>query len=101
MSVLIALTVPGDTDVFAKALVDRADDFVRIADGARQKGAIHHRFGLGDGSVLVIDEWESIEKFHAFFADPELQAFIGEVGGDTSAEPNLSFAEAVSSADQF
>ena len=101
MSVLIALSVPGDTDAFAKAVVDRADDFVRISEGARQKGAIHHRFGLGDGTVLVIDEWETIEQFQAFFGDPELQKFIGEVGGDTSAEPTMAVGEALNSADQF
>ena len=55
----------------------------------------------GDGFVLVEDEWESAEQFQAFFADAELQKFIGEIGGDMSAEPTLSIARAVASADQF
>lgn|SRR5690348_1961838 len=101
MSVVVSLAVRGDTALFEKSLTDRADDFVRISDGARKVGAIHHRFAMGDGFVLVVDEWESAEQFHAFFADPELQKFIAEVGGDMSAEPNLSIARAVASADQF
>ncbi len=36
-------------------------------------GAIHHRFGVGDGFVLVVDEWETIEQFQQFFSNPELQ----------------------------
>jgi hypothetical protein len=101
MSVLVSLAVRGDTALFERSLTDRADEFVRIADGARKVGAIHHRFALGDGFVLVEDEWETAEQFHAFFADPELQKFIGEVGADMSSEPTVSIARAVSSPDEF
>jgi hypothetical protein len=101
MSVVVSLAMRGDTALFEKSLTDRAADFVRIADGARKGGALHHRFAIGDGFVLVDDEWESAEQFHAFFADPELQKFIGEIGGDMSSEPTLSIARAVASADQF
>jgi heme-degrading monooxygenase HmoA len=99
MSVIVVLKVPGDTDKFRAALSSRADEFAKIGAGARADGAIHHRFGIGDGVVLVVDEWESAEKFQAFFSDPSLQAFIGEVGGQ--GEPEVTFAEAVASADEF
>jgi hypothetical protein len=101
VSVVVSLAVPGDTALFERSLTDRAEDFVRIADGARKVGAIHHRFALGDGFVLVEDEWETAEQFHAFFSDPELQKFIGEIGGDMSAQPTMSIARAVTSPDQF
>lgn len=101
MSVVVSLAMRGDTALFEKSLTDRADDFVRISDGARKAGAIHHRFAIGDGFVLVQDEWESAEQFQAFFADADLQKFIVDVGGDMSAELNLSIARPVSSADQF
>jgi hypothetical protein len=100
VSVLIIGKFQGDTAKFRQALVDRADEFVKIADTARSAGAIHHRFGIGDGVVVIVDEWESVEHFQQFFADPSLQAFIVSVGADP-APPELSIAEAVASPDQF
>lgn len=100
MSVLITGKFQGDTAKFRQALNDRADEFAKIADSARAAGAIHHRFGVGDGIVLIVDEWESVEHFQQFFADPSLQAFIGSVGA-APAPPELTITEAVASADQF
>jgi hypothetical protein len=80
VSVLIAGKFQGDTATFRQALTERADEFAKIADTARSAGAIHHRFGIGDGFVVIIDEWESAEHFERFFADPGLQAFIASVG---------------------
>ena len=67
---------------------------------ARAKGAIHHRFGVGDGFVMIVDEWASAEHFQRFFANPELQAFIGSVGADP-APPEITLTAAISSPDQF
>lgn len=100
MSVLVVLKVQGDTDVFRQALVDRAGEFEAIGARARAAGALHHRFGAGDGFVTVVDEWETAEQFNAFFSDPELQQFIGEIGG-SGGPPEMTFSEAVSSPDQF
>lgn len=100
MSVLIIAKFQGDTDAFRKALAERADEFEKIAAATRPQGAIHHRFGVGDGFILVLDEWESAEQFQQFFANPELHAFIGSVGA-APAPPEIIVCEAVSSADQF
>ena len=100
MSVLVIGKFQGDTAVFRQALVDRADEVAAIGARARTAGAIHHRFGIGDGFVMVIDEWEAAEQFNAFFSDPELQQFIGEIGA-AGGPPEMSFCEAVSSSDQF
>ncbi len=100
MSVLITFTVKGDVAKFRESLRDRADEFAAIADRAKEAGAIHHRFGLGDEFVLVVDEWESAEQFESFFANPELQAFIGSVGGAGGA-PDITVTEAIDSPDQF
>lgn len=75
----------GDTAKFRQALADRADEFVKIADRARSAGAIHHRFGVGDGFVVIVDEWESTGHFERFFADPSLQEFIGSAGPSRAA----------------
>ena len=73
---------------------------MKISDTARSAGAIHHRFGIGDGVVLVVDEWESVEHFQQFFADPSLQAFITSTGA-AQAPPEIIVTEAVASPDQF
>jgi quinol monooxygenase YgiN len=101
MNVLITVKVKGDVAKFRSALAERADEFVAVAEKGKAAGAIHHRFGIGDGYVLVVDEWGSGEQFEKFFGDPALQEFIGSIGGDTSAPPDITVTEAVASPDEF
>jgi hypothetical protein len=100
MSVLVIAKFAGDTAKFRQSVVDRAGEFEKIAGESKAAGAIHHRFGVGDGFVLVMDEWASVEQFQEFFSNPELHAFIGSIGADP-APPEMIISEAVSSADQF
>jgi hypothetical protein len=100
MSVLVIAKFQGDTAKFRQSLVDRGDEFAKIVDGSKAAGAIHHRFGIGDGFVMVQDEWDSVEHFQQFFADPSLQAFIATVGA-APVPPEIIVAEAITSADQF
>ena len=100
MSTLVVGTFEGDTAVFRRALEERGDEFAAMGERARQAGCIHHRFGIGNGHVVVMDEWESAEQFERFFGDPELQAFITSTGAIGGA-PQLSFTEAISSPDEF
>jgi quinol monooxygenase YgiN len=100
MSVLIIAKFQGDTVTFRQSLTERADEYAKIAEESKAAGGLHHRFGIGDGYVLVVDEWESVEAFQSFMANPELQAFIGSVGGSPEP-PEVIIAEAVASADQF
>jgi hypothetical protein len=101
MSVLVTVKVRGDTAMFRSAITERSDEFAKISESSRGVGAIHHQFGIGDGFVLVVDEWESAEQFESFFGNPELQKFIAEVGGDTSSPPDITVTEAIESRDQF
>ena len=101
MSVLVIGKFQGDTATFRQAVAERAGEFAKYADMARAAGGIHHRFGAGDGFVLVVDEWDTAEQFQRFFSDPELQSFIGSVGGSTDGPPDITVTEAVSSPDQF
>jgi hypothetical protein len=100
MSVLVIAKFQGDTAKFRQALTDRADEFMKVTERARSAGGIHHRFGVGDGFVVVVDEWESAEHFEKFFADPDLQAFIGSVGA-APVPPDVTISEAVTSPDQY
>lgn len=101
MSVLVIAKFAGDTNAFRTALNERADEFRAVAPRAQEAGAVHHRFGVGDGYVVVVDEWRSAEQFQAFFADPELQKFIASAGADMSVPPEITITEAIESSDQF
>jgi quinol monooxygenase YgiN len=48
-----------------------------------------------------VDEWDSPERFEAFFGDHEMQAFVGSVGADPTASPDITVAEAITSPDEF
>jgi hypothetical protein len=100
MSVLVTIKFQGDTATFTQALTDRAGEFAKLSDQARSAGGIHHRFGIGDGYVLLIDEWESVGHFQQFFGQPDLQAFIGSVGA-APVPPEITVAEAITSPDQY
>ena len=100
MSVIVIAKFQGDTVKFRQSLADRADEFAKIVDQSKAAGALHHRFGIGDGFVLIQDEWDSFEHFQQFFSDPSLQEFIGTVGA-APAPPEITVAEAISSADEF
>jgi len=100
MSVLIIAKFQGDTAKFRQSLTERAGEYAKLAEASKAVGGLHHRFGVGDGFVLVVDEWESVEHFQKFFADPDLQAFIGTVGA-APEPPEIIIAEAVTSPDQF
>jgi quinol monooxygenase YgiN len=101
MTVLVQMRMDGDTEIFAKSLTERADEYRAIAEQAKAAGAVHHRFGIGDGYVLVSDEWVTEQAFHDFLTRPDLQQFISEVGGDVTQPPDVLITEAIESPDQF
>lgn len=100
MSVLVIGKFQGDTAKFRQSLTDRAGEFAKIGETAQAAGGIHHRFGIGDGFVVIVDEWESLDHFQRFFANPDLQEFIGSVGA-APAPPEIIVCEAVASPDQY
>src|ERR1700691_5360288 len=100
MSGLITVKFQGDSDLFRQSLADRADEFGSASPASRAAGAFRHRFGVGDGFVVVSDEWDSFEHFQQFFSNPDLQAFVGSVGADPTP-PEIIVSEAVASPDQF
>jgi quinol monooxygenase YgiN len=100
MSVLVIGKFQGDIAKFRQSLTERAGEYEKIAEQGRAAGCIHHRFGIGDGFVMIVDEWASVEQFQNFFSNPELQAFVGSIGA-APAPPELTVVEAVSSPDQY
>src|SRR5579862_975785 len=100
MSVIVTLKFQGDVDKFRQALVDHADQYAKMSENGKAAGCLHHRFGAGDGFVVVVDEWESAEQFGKFFADPDLQALVA-ASGAAPQPPEITVAEAISSPDQY
>jgi quinol monooxygenase YgiN len=100
MSVIVTLKFPGDVARFRQALTEHGDQFAKMAKQAKASGAgIHHRFAVGDGFVLVVDEWQSAGHFQQFFANPDLQALVANAGA--TGEPEITIAEAISSPDEY
>jgi quinol monooxygenase YgiN len=100
MSVLVIAKFQGDTEKFRQSLSERGEEFAKISESAQGAGSLHHRFGIGDGFIVVVDEWESAAHFEQFFSDPALQAFIGSVGA-APVPPEVIITEAITSPDQF
>jgi len=100
MSVLVTMRIEGDTEQFRRWVTTEEDFIRKISDDARARGAIHHRFGVGEGFVLIIDEWESVDAFQQFFgSNPDIGRAMQEAGA--RSEPVFTFAEAIETADQF
>lgn len=76
-----------------------AAQLTKLADRAKELGCIHHRFAIGDGEILVVDEWENAEAFHAFFADDEIASAMQAAGAQGA--PDIAFYEAIETPDQF
>jgi hypothetical protein len=100
MSVVVTMRFPGDTDKFRRFIEAEPDRLRSIADAARARGCLHHRFGVGDGFVLVVDEWESADAVKAFFdGNDDLEAVIRDAGA--LGEPEFTFTDAVATVDEF
>jgi heme-degrading monooxygenase HmoA len=94
------MTSPGDTDLFQEFAAANPEKMVEIAQIGKTAGAIHHRFAISDGHIVVFDEWDSAESFQGFFEGNE---DIAEVmrGAGASGPPVVAFYEALSTADEF
>jgi hypothetical protein len=100
MSVIMTMRVTGDTAQFRRFVESNPEDLRKIAEDAKSRGCLAHRFGVGDGYVLVVDEWESPDHFQRFFeGNPDIADVMR--GAGAQGEPEISFAEAIASPDQF
>lgn len=89
MSVLVVMTVPGDTEQFESFIAANKELVEELSEKARAGGCTAHKFAVGDGQVIVVDEWETAEQFQAFIAAPELQQVMGQMGA--RGEPQVTF----------
>lgn len=84
MSVLVIGHMTVDPANLVKLWADRKADFAAVAKEAKAQGAIHHRWGVGDGQVVIVDEWRDAQSFQKFFESqttiPELMQAAGVQG---------------------
>jgi heme-degrading monooxygenase HmoA len=102
MAVLVTLRLTGDPARIEQALTSDADRLNAVAERAKGKGALHHRFHANaDGSgVLVVDEWETAEAFQQFFSESqEIGAMMAEAG--VEGAPQVEFWSAIDTPDAF
>jgi heme-degrading monooxygenase HmoA len=91
MAVLMTLRAKGDASELERRADANPDAMQSIAAKAKPHGLISHRFyGGDDGTIMVVDEWESEEGFRAFFeASPEIAEMMREVG--VTEPPTIEF----------
>jgi hypothetical protein len=99
MSVLVIGRFPGDIAVIKKVLSDRRTSSSASPNRPARPGAIHHTFSVGDGFVILVDEWESPEQFEQFFGRADIHALVGEMGA--SGPPDITITEVIASPANF
>ena len=100
MTVLVIGRLHADRGRFERLFVERAADMLAIAEEAKAAGALHHRFALGDGGLVVLlDEWQSVDAFRAFFDTPRLASVMKDAG--VTQPPEFTIVESYESIDQF
>lgn len=100
MSVVVTLKIAGDSNRAREFFANSGDRIMPIAEEAKRLGAIHHQFAIGDGFVLVIDEWETADQFMGFFqSQAEIPGIMRDAGA--TGEPEITIAEKLDTADSF
>jgi len=99
MSVLVVIKVPGDTTIFESFMAQGADRVIELTAKAKAAGCRSHKFGVGEGEIVVVDEWDSREQFVGFFSSPDIVAVMGEMGAQ--GEPQITFADATGFPGEF
>jgi hypothetical protein len=102
MGVIITTKFPGGTasnlEIAAK---EHGDLMVKISEEGKAKGAVHHCFvEEPDGSVLVIDEWDSEESYRTFFDNQQDIPKIAEAAGVTG-QPTSTTYRIIDTPDRF
>lgn len=71
MTVVVTVLIPTDAQRAREAEVEHAVAHRAVLDTARKHGMVSHRRVYGDGEILDIDEWESLEGRVRFLAEAE------------------------------
>ena len=100
MSVIVVGKMKTDPANIKKLWANRTADFEAVANEARAAGALHHRWGFGDGFITIIDEWPDAATFESFFSGNTRIPSLMQEGG-VQGPPEFTIVEAVEGPDQF
>jgi hypothetical protein len=91
MSVMMILRIQVDPAEMERAAGENRDNFLGIAEHAKQNGAVHHEFWAGNGEVLAVDEWESPDHFREFFEaqGQNIGQLMASAGAQQPDEPHF------------
>lgn len=100
MSVMIEIRFDADASSIEQAARDNHDTLIAITDRAKEQGCVHHRFYADNGSVVVVDEWDTPEHFQQFFSsDPEIPTIMASAG--VQGEPQVRVLRPLDVDDNF
>jgi quinol monooxygenase YgiN len=100
MSVIVIGRMQVEPANVAKLFSQRKADFEGIRKEAEAAGAQHHRWGFGDGEVVIIDEWNDAASFHTFFGSHTVIADLMQEAG-VQGPPEFTILEAEQAPDEF
>jgi len=100
MSVIVIGHMTVDPANVERLWIDRKADFEAVAEAARAAGALHHRWGFGDGQVVIVDEWPDAASFQKFFdGQPKIAELMQ--AGDVQGPPTFEILESKTGPDTF
>ena len=100
MSVAVIARLQVDPNALVELFTTKKDVFEGVAKIAKQAGVLHHQFLLGDGEVLILDEWPDAESFQRFFSsNTDVAALMADAG--VQGPPEISVYATTDSPDKF
>lgn len=85
------MRVPGDTAQFEAFMAANGEVVEGLTDKAKAGGCLAHLFAVGNGEIIVVDEWKTAEQFQSFISSPEIQQVMGQMGAQ--GEPQVTVAD--------
>ena len=102
MSYIVIIRMQSDRGTFEQVAAANEDTMRAISERGRAAGARHHGFYAdGNGSMVVIDEWDDPQDFQNFFqSESESIGPLMQQAG-VQGEPQIEFYERLDTADAF
>ncbi len=89
MSFTVITRFAADPATFQQYAAANHEQMARIAEESKGYGCISHFFVAGDGDILAVDEWETVEQCQQFFGNqpeiPDVMRGIGATGAPETA----------------
>ena len=100
MSVIVVGKMHADPATVKQVWIDHAAEFKAVQKEAEAAGALHHRWGFGDGFVVIIDEWPDATSFQNFFQNNATIPGLMQAAG-VEGPPEFTIVEVVKAPDEF